>query len=144
MEKVLIRPNPTREKTLYVTPTIVSAIRSFGFQVFISDEFEERLGPALSGKAAFYREEQALELCDFAVVIGGDGTILRMAEAAAIHHKPVLGINVGTIGFMSELEIQELWEMEKIRRGAYELDSRMMITVCVVDEQGNTVLKLRA
>lgn len=141
MEKVLIRPNPTREKTLHVTPTIVSAICSFGFQVFISNEFEERLGSLLSGKAAFCKEEQALELCDFAVVIGGDGTILRMAEAAAVHHKPVLGINVGTIGFMSELEIQELWEMEKIRRGAYELDSRMMITVCVVDEQGNTVFK---
>ncbi len=138
MENVLIRPNPTREKTLHVTPTIVSAIRSFGFNVYISEEFEGLLGPQLAGKAAFCRETEALALCDFVVIVGGDGTILRMAAAAAIHHKPILGINVGTIGFMSELEVQELWEMTKILEGAFWLDSRMMINVRVVNAQGET------
>ncbi len=141
MEKVLIRPNPTREKTLHVTPTIVSAIRSFGFKVFLSKDLEPRLGALLGEKAVFCDEGEALRTCDFAVVVGGDGTILRLAQAAALHQKPILGINVGTMGFMSELEMQELWEIEKVRSGAFWLDSRMMINVRVVNAEGETLFE---
>ncbi len=139
MEKVLIRPNPTRAKTLHVTANIVSSIKSYGFDVYISEEFRAYLDPSIAEKVTFCSGEQAFSLCDFAVVIGGDGTILRVAEAAAAQKKPVLGINVGTIGFMSELEMQELWEIEKIKEGAYWLDSRMMIDVRVVSPEGETV-----
>ena len=139
MEKVLIRPNPTRAKTLHVTANIVSAIKSYGFDVLISEEFRRYLDPAIAQKVTFCDASKAISLCDFAVVIGGDGTILRVAEAAATQQKPVLGINVGTIGFMSELEMQELWEIEKIKEGAYWLDSRMMIDVRVVSPEGETM-----
>ena len=141
MEKVLVRPNPTREKTLDIMPTIISAIYRYGFKVFIGEQFKEQLAASLGEKATFCTEEAGLDQCDFALVIGGDGTILRIAQAAAVRKKPVLGINVGTLGFMSELEVQELWEMEKLRKGDFWLDTRMMINVRVVDPQGNTVFE---
>ena len=141
MDKVLVRPNPTRGKTLDIMPTIISAIYRYGFRVFVSEQFREQLGPQLVEKVTFCSEEDGLEQCDFALVIGGDGTILRIAQAAAVRSKPVLGINVGTLGFMSELEVQELWEIEKLRRGDFWLDTRMMINVRVQDPQGQTVFE---
>lgn len=141
MEKVLVRPNPTREKSLHITPTIVSAIYRYGFKVFIGNQFKERLADQLGSKAVFCDESEGLAQCDFALIIGGDGTILRIAQAAARQEKPVLGINVGTLGFMSELEVQELWEIEKLREGNFWLDTRMMINVQIVDPEGRTVFE---
>ena len=61
MEKVLVRPNPTREKTLDIMPTIVSAIYRYGFKVFISEQFKEQLAASLGEKATFCSEESGLD-----------------------------------------------------------------------------------
>ena len=50
----------------------------------------------------FLDDEQVLNDCDAILVVGGDGTILKIADQASIHQKPVLGINCGTIGFMEK------------------------------------------
>ena len=80
----------------------------------------------------------AVRLADLAVVLGGDGTMLRLARAAAQQELPMLGINVGHVGFMTELEPVELNQMEKLFDGDYTIDSRMMLHVAV-QRQGRVV-----
>ena len=79
--------------------------------------------------------DAAIRLADLAVVLGGDGTMLRLARVAALHEVPMLGINVGHVGFMTELEPSELGEMEKLFTDEYSIDSRMMLQVSVIRDR---------
>ena len=65
------------------------------------------------------------------ICFGGDGTILHMAKAATRRGIPILGVNIGTMGFMAELENTELDKLAQIAKGNYTLDSRMMLDVTV-------------
>ena len=53
-------------------------------------------------------DDNAIKKVDFIVALGGDGTILRIAKKAAIYNIPLIGVNVGHVGFMSELEKSEI------------------------------------
>jgi NAD+ kinase len=65
------------------------------------------------------------------ICFGGDGTILHMAKAATKHGLPILGVNIGTMGFMAELESNEMDQLKKIASGEYRIDRRMMLDVIV-------------
>lgn len=69
---------------------------------------------------------------DLLVVIGGDGTLLRFASAAAERDIPLLGVNLGRIGFLSEIARSEFPEaIEKIQRGDYRVEERMTLLCSV-------------
>ena len=65
------------------------------------------------------------------ICFGGDGTILHMAKAATRHGVPILGVNIGTMGFMAELESIELHMLARLADNDYTLDKRMMLDVTV-------------
>ena len=68
------------------------------------------------------------------VVIGGDGTLLRYASAAAQCDIPLLGVNLGRIGFLSEIALDEFSSaIEKIQRGEYRVEDRMTL-LCSINE----------
>ncbi len=65
---------------------------------------------------------------DLLVVIGGDGTLLRFASAAAQRDIPILGVNLGRIGFLSEIALDEFSEaIAKVQRGEYRVEERMTL-----------------
>jgi NAD+ kinase len=65
------------------------------------------------------------------ICFGGDGTILHMAKAATRQNVPILGVNMGTLGFMAELENSELSMLQKLATGEFHIDERMMLDVTV-------------
>jgi NAD+ kinase len=66
---------------------------------------------------------------DLVIVFGGDGTILEAARRAAQRGTPILGINLGRLGYMAELELSELELLDKLFTGEYELEKRSMLRV---------------
>ena len=66
---------------------------------------------------------------DILIVLGGDGTILEAARRAAQRGTPILGINLGRLGYMAELELSELELLDKLFTGEYELEKRSMLRV---------------
>lgn len=67
---------------------------------------------------------------DLIIVLGGDGTILRAARNYACQGIPLLGVNMGTVGFLSNIELDELdYFLESLITGDYSLDERMMLEV---------------
>ncbi len=82
--------------------------------------------------------EQLLQDCDLAITIGGDGTLLHAAAQAARCEKPVLGINVGRLGFLATVEEGELEQLSRLVRGEYVLDRRMMLSARI---EGSTVYR---
>lgn len=83
-------------------------------------------------------EEELFKLADVIITIGGDGTIMRYSKIAAAHHKPVLGINAGRMGYLANLEQNELELISKLKTKEYFTERRMMLSVTVV-ENGETV-----
>ena len=83
----------------------------------------------------FSRLERELPNAELVICFGGDGTILHMAKSAAKRGVPVLGVNIGTMGFIAELESSELDKFANLVRGEYTLESRMMLDVTVQRDQ---------
>ncbi len=75
---------------------------------------------------------EALNDAQLAVVVGGDGSILRVAAHAAPRSVPILGVNMGHLGFMSELEPDELSMLSGVLEGHYTLERRMMLRAQVI------------
>ena len=83
-------------------------------------------------------EEELYSLADVIITIGGDGTIIRYAKRASQDNKPVLGINAGRMGYLANLEQNELGLISKLKTKEYFVEKRMMLSVTVV-ENGKTV-----
>lgn len=79
----------------------------------------------------FYKLDRELPSASAVLCLGGDGTILHMAKTATRHGVPIIGVNIGTMGFMAELESTELDKLRLLASDEYELDSRMMLDVVV-------------
>ena len=79
----------------------------------------------------FHRLDRELPGASMVICFGGDGTILHMAKTATRHNIPILGVNIGTMGFMAELESGELSQLARIASGDYTVDERMMLDVTV-------------
>ena len=75
--------------------------------------------------------EDTLTDADFWVVLGGDGTMLRCSHLAAMHDIPLLGINLGTLGFLTDAEKQDgLDVLAKVLKGEYKTEKRLMLDIC--------------
>ena len=76
---------------------------------------------------------EALTGCDMAVAIGGDGTIMHVAKAAA-SICPVLGVNAGRLGFLAGMEPNELDALPALLTGDYTVEERALLEITVEDE----------
>lgn len=77
--------------------------------------------------------EESIKKCDFIITIGGDGTIIHHSKNAAFYNKPILGINAGRVGFLTELEKDELHLIEKIIDGNFSIEKRDMLKIQLND-----------
>lgn len=88
-------------------------------------------------------EEQLYKIADLIITIGGDGTIIRYAKRAALDNKPVLGINAGRMGYLANIEQNELGLLSKLKTREYLIEKRMMLSVSVV-ENGRVLNEFKA
>ena len=86
-------------------------------------------------------EAQLPEVCDMAIAIGGDGTMLKAARLLANHHIPLLGINRGQLGFLADIPAESVEEhLEQILAGNYVEDERFQLH-CQVDRNETTIIE---
>lgn len=88
-------------------------------------------------------EDELYRLADLVITIGGDGTIIRYAKRAALDNKPVLGINAGRMGYLANIEQNELYLIPKLINNEYNVEERMMLNVEVF-ENGEKVNEFSA
>ena len=77
-------------------------------------------------------DENLYKVCDLIIVLGGDGTMLKIAPKASRHNIPVIGVNLGRIGFMSEIEADEIELLSNLFNGNCEIKNRMMLDVEII------------
>ncbi|MBQ8797501.1 MAG: NAD(+)/NADH kinase [Oscillospiraceae bacterium] len=106
-------------------------LQDSGVEVKLCLPFEVDRTYDLPKDLRFSRLDKELPTASAVVCFGGDGTILHMAKAATRQGVPILGVNIGTMGFMAELENSELSALAQLATDDYEIDCRMMLDVTV-------------
>lgn len=135
MKNIVLTPNPYRDKNFQTVRSALQILKNAGAQTRLCLPFEVDRGYELPKDLRFSRLERELPNAELVICFGGDGTILHMAKSAAKRGVPVLGVNIGTMGFIAELESLELDKLANLVRGEYTLESRMMLDVTVQREQ---------
>ena len=131
MIKIILTPNPYRDKDFQTVREAMRILKEAGADVRVCLPFEVDRSYELPRDIRFSRLDRELNNAAMIVCFGGDGTILHMAKTATRHGIPILGVNIGTMGFMAELESTELDQLTRITTGDYSIDSRMMLDVTV-------------
>ena len=129
--RVILTPNPYRDKNFQTVRQAISVLRDAGIEPAVCLPFEVDKTYDLPKDIHFSRLDKELPGASMVVCFGGDGTILHMAKAATRHNVPILGVNIGTMGFMAELENSELDQLKRIATGDFVIDQRMMLDVTV-------------
>ncbi len=131
MTRVILSPNPYRDKHFKTLREAVEVLKNAGVDTRVCLPFEVDRTCELPRDIRFSRMDKELPNASMVICFGGDGTLLHMAKAATRHNLPVLGVNIGTMGFMAELESTELSQLARIATGDYTIDNRMMLDVTV-------------
>ena len=139
--KILIQPNLTKAGAARHTARVISRLSELGVACLMEEQFRF----AFDGLPLAFCEEPSdgFAACDIVIAVGGDGTIIRSAKDAAAFGKPVLGVNVGRLGFVAGLETDELDRLPLLMEGEYLVDERMMIEVRL-EREGEVFFLLRA
>ncbi|MBR4990651.1 MAG: NAD(+)/NADH kinase, partial [Oscillospiraceae bacterium] len=131
MKNIVLTPNPYRDKNFQTVREAVRILKNAGLQPKVCLPFEVDRSYELPKDIRFCRLDRELPNADLIVCFGGDGTILHMAKSAARRGIPMLGVNIGTMGFMAELESTEMDQLARIATGDYSVDTRMMLDVTI-------------
>lgn len=131
MKRVILTPNPYRDKNFQTVRSAMKILQDAGIEPRLCLPFEVDRSYELPRDLRFHKLDRELQNTELVICFGGDGTILHMAKAATRHGVPILGVNIGTMGFMAELESSELDKLAQLASEDYKLDSRMMLDVMV-------------
>ena len=133
MKQVVIFPTLRQEQDVVYTKRTIVAFLQNGATVYMEKEHAARFHDE---NVTFFTDESIYAQCDLLVVLGGDGSILRAAQKALQYDLPILGINLGRLGYMAELEKEELSLIENIYNGKYSMEKRMALSVGVRTKDG--------
>ena len=131
MKNIILTPNPYRDKNFQTVRDAADVLKAAGANVKFCLPFEVDRSYELPRDLRFSRLDRELGNADGVICFGGDGTILHMAKTATRRNLPILGVNIGTMGFMAELESAELDKLSQLVTGEFSLDPRMMLDVTV-------------
>ena len=134
IKKIGIVANIAKEKSSAYVIRLRDWLLHQGLQVFLDDAVAIRIGES----TGLERSNLAAAV-DLIVVFGGDGTMLRVARAVCGYNIPILGINIGGLGYLTEVNLNEMINaMGMIIKSNFKTEKRMMLDV-VVDHDGETV-----
>ncbi len=131
--KIILSSNPYRDRGLRAALEAKRILERAGSQTVLCLPFTPKKGEKveLPRKTELSSLEEELPGADLLICFGGDGTILHAARDATLHDVPILGVNMGSVGFMAELERGELPLLAALPQGRFAVQERMMLDVAV-------------
>ncbi len=139
MRKVVMTPNPYRDKYFNYARQAEAILKEVGIETRTCLAFDVDKNFRLPEHVKLHNLDKELKDAELLICFGGDGTILHASKAAMKADVPILGVNIGTMGFMAELESSELEALRRLASGEYAVEERMMLHV-VAEHEGEVVL----
>ena len=129
---IAICPNPYRDSGCELSLKIEALLKSEGYETCLCPIFAEEGNEILPDTCSYRKLEEVAGACSLIVVVGGDGTILSAARQVHEYAVPLLGINLGSKGFMAILEPEDYACVVQAARGEYTLSKRMKLDVTLL------------
>ncbi len=131
MKKIALVTNFNISEKAHAAVRVADKLLQRDCEVLIASFNREKLMRTRKHRDAFHYlpMDVMYEQADAVIVLGGDGSILEAARRASPHGKPILGINLGRLGYMAELEMSELELLNRLFTGEYEVERRAMLRV---------------
>jgi NAD+ kinase len=119
---IVVKPHITRVAS--IIRELVEWLRHHRIKPLVEDRFTGRL----SGKVEYFPARKPPRNVDLVVVIGGDGTFLSVARSMGARQVPILGVNAGSLGFLTDTSLSDLYKaLESVLAGDYTVQTRMML-----------------
>lgn len=136
MKKIALLPNTDKDPDFSYSAKISDYLMSRGAEVYTIPVYSS-IAP---NGVKILPVEEIYGSVDCVITLGGDGTLLRVARQASMAQKPILGINFGKIGYMAELEYNEIHMLKALFDENYTIEQRLMLDVTVT-RTGETVFE---
>lgn len=127
------RKNPTAAKALL---ELVKHLKTKKINIFLEEE-TSTIFP--NKKLATVERKDLKKKCDLIIVIGGDGSILSASRIAAKQNLPILGINRGTLGFLTDIKPNNITKIDEILSGKYNEESRCLLKTSIENKTKDTI-----
>ena len=135
--KIAVIPNLDKRDADTYTREILAVLQENGAETLMHEKHRGQYE-----HVTFCKNHAALaESCDLIVAVGGDGTIIHTAKHASVAGKPILGVNLGRLGFLAGVEKDELHKLKALFTGDYRVRRLMMLSVTVHSVQGDTTYR---
>lgn len=142
MKKIAVITNFNIPDKASAALKVIDTFYSLGCEIYVASFNRERIDRNCGGVKREYLNflplEKLFSVVDLVVILGGDGTILESARRAVPVGKPMLGINLGRVGYMAELEMTELDRLADVVNEKFEIEERMMIKVELLDKDNKS------
>lgn len=129
MKNVVLIPNPNKDVGFLLTKKVVSKLVSFGMTAYIDSSY----GADAIGAVEYKNFPSDAELI---IVIGGDGSILDASLTAISNDVPILGVNLGRLGYLSEIEPGNIDALSRLLKDEYKINEMMILEATHVSEKG--------
>lgn len=131
MNKFFVVPNLFKKESQELTGKIVAWLSEHQFEVFITQESGLQYGLEAIGCT----KEEALQKADCVIVLGGDGTILSTAREIGFHQIPLLGVNLGNLGFLAEVDAKDIVQtLDALVHDHFFIEDRMMLQTRILEK----------
>ena len=136
--RVILCPNPSKDAGLETSREAKKLLEAAGFEVCFSPELLDGRPDDWPDDLAISELEDVIDGASLVVSLGGDGTIMHTVRRMMGHEIPIIGVNLGTVGFLAELDRSDLPMLIPAARGEYTPSPRMMLEISV-ERGGETV-----
>lgn len=136
---IAVIPNPDKARALEYTAEICRVLNECGGRPVMLEE----LKTCTSGMDADYLPDYdaLMTACEAVVTVGGDGTIIQASKHAVRYDRPVVGVNCGRLGFLAELEAEEVHLLRRLVAGDYSITSRILLDITLQTQDGDICSK---
>lgn len=133
MLKIGIVANRDKDEGLKHTKILIDSIKDNGAEAIVCDDVASKTGV----EPLNIKEDDIVDMSDILVCLGGDGTFLKAARTLFKKRKPLLGVNLGNLGFLADVDKNDIaGAVKRLVEGDYSIDERMMLETTIVrDDQ---------
>lgn len=123
MKNVIVIPNPKKDKKLSVTVMLLKKLRELELVPYVDERFSEEL----SKYSEIYTELPGF--ADLIMVVGGDGSVIEASRHAVELNIPIIGINLGKVGYLSEVEPDNLSVLDGLVSSEYRIEEKLLLAI---------------
>jgi NAD+ kinase len=134
MKRIGIIAKQNKPEAIPIVRNLVEWFRPKKIEVYMEEGMVKQFHPPLAGPHlnSIGREDIPTKV-EMIIVLGGDGTLLSVARLVGDHNVPILGVNLGGLGFLTEITLEELYRvLEKVVQGDFITDERVVLNASVI------------